>query len=240
MTFSKELFLADANFCRFSNLLVTMYRFNWIRPIIYHIVLNAEGGEFFSGTLREILFRYHGVCVGEYSYGSCMLPGSWPAGVSVGRYTSVGNNVKIFLRNHPMERLSMHPFFYNKALGYLDSDNIPSGSLKIEHDVWIGANVIFTSGCSRVGIGSVVGTGSVVTKDVPDFAVVAGNPARFLRFRFIQQIQEKIIESKWWEKSIEDCVGFMDAMVTALDENHLQHPLLKKVSCGSKENGEIG
>lgn len=241
MAFFNRLFLInDTNFCRFSKLLVTLYQFHWIRPIITYIALHVEGGEFFSGTLRKLLFRYHGVRVGEYTYGSCMTPGSWPDGVSVGRYTSVGNNVKVFLRNHPMERLSMHPFFYNKSLGYLDSDNIPSGSLEIEHDVWIGANVIFTPGCSRVGIGAVVGTGSLVTKDVPDFAVVAGNPARVLRTRFNEQTQKIIIESKWWEKSVEHCVQRMDAMVKPLEKDPLLHPLLKEVDCIVKNNGEIG
>lgn len=193
------------------------------------IIPRAEKGAFFSGTLRRILSQYHDVYVGEYSYGSCMIPGGWPPGVSVGRYASIGHNVEVLLRSHPMERLSMHPFFYNKALGYLASDNIPSGTVDIKHDVWIGANVILTGGCSRVGIGAVIGAGSVVTKDVPDFAVVAGNPARIIRIRFNEQTQKKIIESKWWEKPIEQCILYMSDMITPLDEQNLTHPLLEKM-----------
>ncbi len=226
LSIEKSCTFTDAKYCWYSNRLVAIYRFRWIRPLIKYIALRVESGEFFSGTLREILVRYHHVCVGEYSYGSCMLPGYWPIDVKVGRYTSVGHNVKIFLRNHPMNRLSMHPFFYNSASGYLQKDNIVNGALYIGHDVWIGTNVTITGGCSRIGIGAVVGAGSVVTKDVPDFAIAAGNPARILRYRFNKQTQKLIIESKWWEKSIEHCVEFMPAMVKPLDEGYLKHPLI--------------
>ena len=241
MVCSKGLCLInDANFCRLSNILVKLYRFYALRPVIIYTVLHVENGEYFSGTLRKILFKYHGVRAGEYTYGSCMSPGSWPAGVSIGRYCSVGSNVKVYLRNHPMERLSMHPFFYNKALGYLDSDNIPDTSLSIEHDVWIGANSIFTAGCSRVGTGAVIGAGSVVTKDVSNFAIVAGNPARLLRYRFNEPVQHKIIESQWWAKPVDYCVQHMQAMVTPLDKKHLIHPLFTKNKSELNKKGGVG
>ena len=220
----------DANYCMCSRLLRALYRFRWTRSVVVYLALRLEDGQFFSGTLRELLCHYHGVRVGEYSYGACMSPGAWPSGVTVGRYVSVGYNVKIFLRNHPQERLSMHPFFYNKALGYLDSDNISNGSLEIGHDAWIGANVFVTSGCSRIGIGAVVGTGSIVTKDVPDFAVVAGNPAHLLRYRFKVQTCKVIIESKWWENPVYNIIQHMPAMITPIGDNPLMHPLLKNVA----------
>ncbi len=50
----------------------------------------------------------------------------------LGRYSSIGENVKVYLRNHPMDRLTMHPFFYNKSFGFLDSDNIPSDRLILD------------------------------------------------------------------------------------------------------------
>ena len=89
-------------------------------------------------------------------------------------------NVDIFLRNHPFERLSMLPFFFNSSLGFVSKDTISTSNLSIEHDAWLGANCIIVPGCSRIGIGAVVGAGSVVTKDVDDFAIVAGNPAKLI------------------------------------------------------------
>jgi acetyltransferase-like isoleucine patch superfamily enzyme len=94
----------------------------------------------------------------------------------------------------------MHPFFYNSNLGYVPQDNIPEGDLAIGHDSWIGECAIITSKCSRIGIGAVVGAGAVVTRDVPDFAIVAGNPAKLIRYRFERSEIERKLASRWWEK----------------------------------------
>lgn len=60
---------------------------------------------------------------------------------------------------------------------------LPPTDLLLEGDNWIGAYCIFLPGCKRVGKGSIIGAGSVVTKDVPDYAIVAGNPAKIIRYR---------------------------------------------------------
>src|SRR5437899_3350548 len=90
------------------------YRLGRLRGICLRILGRLEGGHFYSLTLRQILESYHGVRVGAYSYGECMVPGAWPPGVCVGRYVSVAPDVRLFLRNHPYDRLSMHPSFYNR------------------------------------------------------------------------------------------------------------------------------
>jgi acetyltransferase-like isoleucine patch superfamily enzyme len=191
------------------------------------LVRRLEGGEFYSATLRDILEKYHGVRVGAYSYGDCLVPGAFPAGVTVGRYVSVAENVKIFLRNHPLERLSLHPFFYNRQLGFLQEDSVALGSFEIGHDAWIGAGATFTPGCKRVGLGAAVGAGAVVTKDVPDFAIVGGNPARILRYRFSDAVQEVIRESRWWEKPIGEIAKVMESMLRPVSlEEGQHHPLL--------------
>ena len=207
-------------------LLLRAYRSPRFQRLCVAALLRLEGGEFYSGTLRRILERHHGVRVGAYSYGPCMVPRAFPAGVSVGRYVSVGPGVQVFLRDHPLDRLSTHPFFYNHQLGMVAEDTIPSGVLEIGHDAWIGASAIITRGCSRVGIGAVVGAGSVVTRDVQDFAIVAGNPARLKRFRFSEESREAIKASRWWDRSVEDCVRCMAEMVKPLGEEPWRHPLL--------------
>ncbi len=124
-----------------------------------------------------------------------------------------------------MERLSLHPFFYNRELGYLREDSVALGTLEIGHDTWIGHGAIFAPGCKRIGLGAVVGAGAVVTKDVPDFAIVAGNPARILRYRFPENLQTLIRESRWWEKPIEEIVPYMEQMLLPVSAVE-QHPLL--------------
>ena len=83
------------------------------RGMCMTLALRLEGGEFYSATVRRILESCHGVRVGAYSYGACMVPGAFQPGVTVGRYVSVGPDVRVFLRDHPLDRLSIHPFFFN-------------------------------------------------------------------------------------------------------------------------------
>ncbi len=68
----------------------------------------------------------------------------------------------------------------------------------IGHDAWIGRNAIILQGMN-IGIGAVVGAGAVVIKDVPPFAIVMGNPARFIRWRFDEETRDRILASRWWE-----------------------------------------
>ena len=103
---------------------------------------------------------------------------------------------------------------------------MPIGSLEIGHDAWLGQGAIITPGCKRIGTGAVVGAGAIVTKDVPDFAVVGGNPARIIRYRFSADLQELILTSRWWEKSVDEIAPLMQHMNQPLSLATLNHPLL--------------
>jgi len=200
-----------------------------VRRWCLHRCLNYES-EFFSFTAREIMRRNYGVCIGAYSYGPCFKPGSFGAGTKIGRYVSIAPGVKAYQANHPLDRLSTHGFFFNSGLGYVRETNVPLTSLLIEDDAWIGDSVIITPGCRRIGLGAVVGAGSIVTKDVPDFAVVAGNPARVIKWRFTPEMQECIRNSQWWERPITDCARYIDFMSLALGPEASRHPLLRSAT----------
>ena len=192
-----------------------------LRTRALRLALRLEGGEFFSITARRILAAHYGVEIGDYSYGPCFRPGSFPPGVRVGRYVSIAAGVRAFRRNHPLDRPSLHPAFYNPRLGLVEHDQLEMRPLAIEHESWIGANAIITPGCDRIGIGAVVGAGAVVTRPVPDFAIVAGNPAKIVRFRFDEATREYLLGEKTWEASLEvnaKRLGFFEAAAPARAE----------------------
>lgn len=189
------------------------------------LAARLEGGQFRSATMRKIMADQFHVEVGAHSYGSCFEPGAFAGGASIGRYVSIASGVKRRL-NHPLHNLVLHPYFYNDALGYIASRTISHQPIYIGHDAWIGENVIFTEGCTRVGIGAVIGAASVVTRNVDNFEVVAGSPARRLRLRFSEDLCERILASRWWERPINDLASFREELNVPVADWPSVHPLL--------------
>ena len=99
---------------------------------------------------------------------------------SINRIVTIGNNLMMsedimFIGGiHHFERTDI-------PMGHQDA--APKTPLEIDNDVWIGARVMILPGCKHIGTGVIIGAGAVVTKDIPDFAVVGGNPARVIRYR---------------------------------------------------------
>lgn len=121
----------------------------------------------------------------------------------IGSYCSISWDITIGATSHPMDHLSSHSFWYRKKFGLCDQDfQFDSNTTFIGNDVWIGCNVVIMPGV-KIGDGAVIGAGSVVTKDIPPYAIFAGNPAKQLRFRF-DEAERKYLEAlAWWEWSDE-------------------------------------
>lgn len=198
---------------RFAGLLLWLYRIlncgrRWrVARVLLQLAQRLEGGPMKSATARRMMAHFHGVEIGAYSYGECFDPALIPPGVTIGRYVSIARGVRFFVQNHPLDRLSTHPIFYEACPGVAITNDLAPGTLEIGHDVWIGCNAIITPGCRRIGTGAVIGAGSIVTKDVADFAIVAGNPAKKLRDRFRPEVIEQLRLNPWWELSASEVIA---------------------------------
>ncbi len=144
-----------------------------------------------------------GACtVGDFSYvgTGCDMERTF-----IGKFTSIAPEVICGMGSHPLDYVSTYPGFYannNSGSVWFGTIHPTDEFLPVEigSDVWIGTRVIIRGGV-KIGNGAVVAAGAVVTKDVPDYAVVAGVPARVLKYRFDQSLVEELLESKWWDLS---------------------------------------
>lgn len=171
-------------------------------------ITNIEGGLQESTFLRKYTRLKRNVNVGLYTYGGCFdVRFNIGGTVEIGNYCSFSTDIHYFGGNHPMDYASMSPYFYKKSFGY-DVKDIPREALCVGHDVWCGYGVKITSKCHNIGNGAVIAAGSVVTLDVPAYAVVAGSPARVIRYRFDIDTIEALEKSKWYQYSPEQLIKF--------------------------------
>lgn len=123
----------------------------------------------------------------------------------IGKFCSIGSNVSIGPGRHPIEYVSTSPVFYSayKQCGFTFADKSyynEMGTVKIGNDVWIGANAVIFDDIT-VGDGAVIAAGAIVTKDVEPYSVVGGVPAKFIKKRFSEEIIDKLLNYKWWDKN---------------------------------------
>lgn len=155
------------------------------------------------------------VDIGKYSYTGY---GCYLTGVKIGRYTSVGPCVKTAIGKHPVNTfVSTHPQFFTstppskrpyinktvyKEVAFACNDKNGSYPICIGNDVWIGADVVILDGVT-VGDGAIIAAGAVVTKDVAPYAVVAGVPAKVIKYRFKSIEIDFLKQCNWWDYSEE-------------------------------------
>lgn len=147
--------------------------------------------------------------VGRYTYigYDCYL-----SHVTVGNFCSLSDHIFIGGAEHPTDWISTSPVFQNvKHSGpskRFAKFNLPKWKQTIiGHDVWIGHGVTIKAGIT-IGNGAIIGSNAVVTKDVEPYSIVAGCPAKHIRYRFTQEIIDKLQTSKWWSFSDETLTEF--------------------------------
>lgn len=113
---------------------------------------------------------------------------------TIGRYCSIANNVSVGQGEHRLDYISTSARFYESPWEVLTA-----GECELASDVWVGVDAVILRGV-KIGFGAAVAANAVVTRDVPNFAVVAGIPAKIIKYRFPESMQNTILASLWWEK----------------------------------------
>ena len=122
---------------------------------------------------------------------------------NIGKYCSIGPDCLIGLPRHSLKNISTSPIFTSRKnatkYSWTNQDTFQEfQQVTLGSDVWIGSRAIIMDGV-RIGHGSVIGAGAIVTKDIPDYAIAVGVPARAIKYRFEEKIIKTLLEIKWWD-----------------------------------------
>ncbi|WP_434923049.1 CatB-related O-acetyltransferase [Glutamicibacter sp. PAEs-4] len=169
----------------------------------------------FGGPYKPMIGGYKGTgfaTVGAFTYSYSALP----EGIQIGRYCSISNGLRFIDSSHPLDALSSsamlfrrrnnlyNEFFTDALHEYAKSYSAATLSYpKIGHDVWIGSNVTMSPKIS-VGTGAVLAANATVTRDVPAYAIVGGNPAKIIKYRFDEKTIDNLLASEWWDYHPQD------------------------------------
>ena len=172
-------------------------------PIVHPsaVLRNAKLGRFTEIKERVAFSESE---LGDYSYVERQAEVIY---AKIGKFCAIAANARINALEHPLERISQHKMTY-RANEYflgakLDSEfreKRQGKSVETGNDVWIGHGAVIKPGV-KIGHGAVVAAGAIVTRDVQAYAIVAGVPAKFLRWRFEPKLSERIISLGWWDWS---------------------------------------
>ena len=161
-----------------------------------------------NAWLRMGRLRWRGVFIGRGGRIKCKFSVGQGTGIgngfacrgtgelSIGRYCAIGESVRAVTSNHDMKRLTTNFFVQSRVLGRCIESS--KRDVLIGNDVWLGDGAIILAGV-EIGDGAVVGAGAIVTRSVPPYKVVAGNPATIIKNRFPPEVAERIAALKWWD-----------------------------------------
>ena len=141
--------------------------------------------------------------VGTGTYGAeqirCLTYGVQGSELHIGNYCSIAPGVTVLLGgNHRYNHVTTYPFNIKNGFGSgAVSDGYSNGDVRIGHDVWIGQDVTIMSGVT-IGNGAVIAACSVIVKDVEPYAIVGGNPAKFIKLRFTPKQIDQLNNIAWW------------------------------------------
>ena len=122
--------------------------------------------------------------------------------VFIGNFCSIARNVSMQTYNHNMNKLTTYFIGQNLFKEKWTNERASKGNIKIKNDVWIGAHSVILGGVT-INNGAIIAANSVVTNDVPAFSIVAGSPAKVIRYRFEKEVINRLEKLEWWNWSTE-------------------------------------
>lgn len=176
--------------------------------------------------------------MGSFSYANSHLRGD----TQIGRFCSIADGVKIMGPDHPTDRFTSHLFTYIDREAKI-ANITPTEYFKLHqpapiigNDVWIGEDVTLKTGIT-IGHGAVIAAKSVVTKDVPPYAIVGGIPAKIIRFRFSDEIIQRLLTLEWWNYKPSDLPSqkmdindFIESLDKTISEGNIIKHDYKKIN----------
>ncbi len=189
---------------------VSLYFRSWIRESVlenkvvvgdFSRVTSSEISEFVRIDRNNLI--YHST-ISRYSYTG---PFDMIFKAKIGSFCSISYGVTIGPPEHDYHKFTTHPFLYDPTYEVFDKGEILENhkfdkKMEIGSDVWIGCNTTILRGCT-IGDGAIIGANSLVNEDVPPFAIVAGCPARIIKYRFDEPTIQKLLSEKWGEWSVD-------------------------------------
>lgn len=169
-----------------------VYRIMTLKKGIY-CDITGKGNKF-----TKAVFIEEGAKIGKQNY---FGPYTMINNAVIGNYCSFAPNVKIGQGKHSIDHVTTYQKISSRVIGY----RLNTKPTIIGSDIWCGANVVIMQDV-KIGNGAVIGANSVVTKDVPDYAIVVGSPAKILRYRHSKEIINLLLESNWYDLDLEQAI----------------------------------
>ena len=226
---------------KYSNLNPIQYCVTWLSRVQVYIYRRCIYPKLFGRPFPNFSPI---VEIGRHTYGITKKtifnsPALCKSNVKVGNFCSIGPGVIMLIHaEHPTNlattfplRTLMYPGMGRRNVSGCSNLDAFSGPIEIGHDVWIGQNALILSGLS-IGTGAIVAAGSIVTKDVPPYGIVAGNPAKLVRFRFSEDVIQQFLNSVWWDLEDDEILKLEPYFYSEdVDKFLIQVDNIKKTKC---------
>jgi len=171
---------------------------------------------FYTKDALKAQIDIYGWNVGDFSYGGPLVF-NWgnDGGLTIGKYCSFGAGVRIFLGgNHRPDWVTTYPFNkINPSVSHIEGHPATRGDVVIGNDVWLGANCLLLSGVT-IGDGACIAADAVITRDVPPYCIVGGNPGKVIKQRFHPDQIEKLLAIRWWDWEPAELEPYLPLLLT--------------------------